>query len=173
LGQAVKKTGDSMYDSRLFSHGTDTSAGSTSDIYSKPLFNRTAAQGIYRPKANVDVGDYAGEMESLLEGSTNRFKPDRGFDGAEPGGASRDKPVQFEADPFGLGQVFDAKSTRGGGKALQGIGKTGRMEANAGGSRLDRDEASSSRGSGRGHRRMDFTEETRDSSRDKRRRRGD
>jgi SNW domain-containing protein 1 len=165
LGQKVTKSRDAMYDSRLFNHASDTSAGGVGDIYSKPLFN-AGSQGIYRPK-QVDAEQYGDEVESLLEKSTAKFKPNRGFDGADSGGPARDKPVQFEADPFGLGDAFS--DTRNSGAALDGIGKGSRMGVVAGGSRLDRDAASSS--SGR-RQRMEFSESssTRDSRGDKRRR---
>ena len=182
LGQKVGgKSKDSMYDSRLFNHSSDMSQGSTFDIYSKPLFNSSASQGIYRPKSNLDNDQYSGQAtESLLEKSTSKFKADRGFEGSESsnagGAGGRDKPVQFEADPFGLGQVFtDAKDTRTGSRALGKIGSKGGMSANAGGSRLDRDDASmkASGISGR-TRKMEFSEDRGSSYRsssDKRQRR--
>lgn len=173
LGQKVQKSANAMYDTRLFSHNSETSSGDSFDIYSKPLFN-SVAQGLYRPK-NIDSETYGTGEDSLLEKNTGKFKPDRGFDGAEPvQGGGRDKPVQFEADPFGLGQVFNDANKRGGATALAGIGKGGSMNAAAGGSRLDRAEASerdrSDRSSG-SRRKMEFTETQ--SSRDKRSRHDD
>lgn len=138
LGQAPKKSKDSMYDTRLFNHASETSTGGAYDIYSKPLLGRATAQSIYRPKANVDNEAYGGEVESLLEKSTGKFKPaaDRAFSGTQQPTAARDEPVQFEADPFNIGEIFENKRST----ALDGIGKSGGMTAAAGGSRADRDQ---------------------------------
>jgi hypothetical protein len=51
---------------------------------------------------------------------TSRFKPDKGFKGAEGGvrGEGRSEPVQFEklpsaaADPFGIDEIVDGSSRK-------------------------------------------------------------
>ena len=92
LGQKVTKSKDAMYDTRLYAHSSDTSAGAAFDIYSKPLFNR-GAQGIYRPKVNeADLSDYSGNQDSLLEKDTGKYKADRGFQGTESTRAGGNNP---------------------------------------------------------------------------------
>jgi hypothetical protein len=58
-------------------------------------------------------------MEKLKD--TSRFKPDKGFKGAEGGvrGEGRSEPVQFEklhtataADPFGIDEIVDGSSRK-------------------------------------------------------------
>jgi SNW domain-containing protein 1 len=140
LGQQVARSADSAFDQRLFNQteGMDSGFGdddSYSGVYSKPLFDRGVA-GVYRPKpVEADSISETG-LKDLLEKSTSRFKPDRGFEGAEEGTrtAPRDKPVAFEkeaeADPFGIGQMLSAvKKGRG---TLDKIGTQGHMSASAG-----------------------------------------
>lgn len=48
---------------------------------------------------------------------TSRFKPDKGFKGAEGGvkGEGRSEPVQFEkvqADPFGIDDIVEGSSRK-------------------------------------------------------------
>lgn len=99
----AKLTGESMYDSRLFnqSSGMDSGFGGEDEYntYSKPLFDRGEGNSVYRPKK--DDGDIYGDVETQMKKltDTSRFKPDKGFRGAEGGGNSagpRDAPVQFE-----------------------------------------------------------------------------
>jgi SNW domain-containing protein 1 len=109
-----KATGEAMYDSRLFnqSAGMDSGFGADDEYstYSKPLFERTEASSIYRPKR--DDSDIYGDVDSQMAklSDTSKFKPDKGFKGAEGGsGAPRDAPVQFERmreeDPFGIDDI--------------------------------------------------------------------
>jgi SNW domain-containing protein 1 len=109
-----KLSGEALYDSRLFnqSSGMDAGFGAEDEYtaYSKPLFERgEGASSIYRPRqGEADMyGDAEAEIAKLT--STSRFKPDKGFRGAEGGAAggqsvSRDAPVQFEktkeVDPY-------------------------------------------------------------------------
>lgn len=116
LGQHVGKSKDSMFDQRLFNQDQGMQAGFGSEdaytVYSKPLFAGSKPTYIYRGGG----GESATDVEKMIEKSTQKFKPDRGFTGAEESAAatsSRDKPVEFErdeADPFGLDQLIsDAK----------------------------------------------------------------
>ena len=105
-----KLQGDSVYDSRLFnqSSGMDAGFGAEDEYntYSRPLFDRGEGGSIYRPKkSDSDVyGDAEAQLAKLT--NTSRFRPDKGFQGAEGGGDSgpRDAPVQFEKakefDPY-------------------------------------------------------------------------
>jgi SNW domain-containing protein 1 len=108
-----------------------------------------------------DEEAYAGGAGSA-EVDTGRFKPDKGFTGADYGAAAAAAAaggergaVQFErdaveeADPFGLDAFLtDVKAGRKKG-ALEDIGKAGSMRAAAGGGSYDQ----ATGGSGR---RMDF-----------------
>ncbi len=105
-----KLQGESIYDSRLFnqSSGMDAGFGAEDDYntYTRPLFDRGEGESIYRPKkSDSDVyGDAEAQLAKLS--NTNRFRPDKGFKGAEGGsdGGPRDAPVQFEkakeVDPY-------------------------------------------------------------------------
>jgi len=139
LGQQVARSADSSFDQRLFNQteGMDSGFGDDDNynVYSKALFDRGVA-GVYRPKpVEADAISDAG-LKDMLEKSTARFKPDRGFEGAEEGtrAAPRDKPVAFEreeADPFGIGQMLSAVK-KGGRQTLDKIGTQGHMSASAG-----------------------------------------
>lgn len=105
-----KLTGEAAFDSRLFnqSSGMDAGFGGEDEYntYSRPLFDRGEAASIYRPK-KADAEQY-GDVEEQLSKlrDTSRFKPDKGFKGAEGGGygGPRDAPVEFErareTDPY-------------------------------------------------------------------------
>jgi SNW domain-containing protein 1 len=102
--------GEAMYDARLFnqSSGMDAGFGAEDEYnaYSKPLFNQDgAASSIYRPRqAAEDAFGNADAQMTQLKSSTSKFKADKGFEGAEGGGAAassnssgpRNAPVQFE-----------------------------------------------------------------------------
>jgi len=111
-------TAESMFDSRLFnqSAGMDAGFGPEDEYttYSKPLFDRgEGGGGIYRPKKDIEgvYGDADTQIAKLKD--TSKFKPDKGFKGAEPvtGGGGRDAPVQFERG----GGDRDRGGGRGGG----------------------------------------------------------
>ena len=77
-------------------------------LYDKPLFSTSSANTVYRPKK--DQGDdFAGTEEDLKKlVNTERFVPDKGFQGADKA-QKRSGPVEFEAaqeDPFGLDQFM-------------------------------------------------------------------
>jgi SNW domain-containing protein 1 len=95
-------SGEAVFDSRLFnqSSGLDTGFGAEDEYstYTKPLFDRSEAASVYRPKR--DDSEMYGDAETQLAKlrDTSRFKPDKGFKGAEggTGAGGRDAPVQFE-----------------------------------------------------------------------------
>lgn len=107
--------GETMYDSRLFnqSAGMDSGFGAEDEYstYSKPLFDRAEASTVYRPKK--DDSDIYGDVDTQMSklSDTSRFKPDKGFKGADGSGsgAPREAPVQFERarenDPFGIDEI--------------------------------------------------------------------
>eukprot|EP00798_Chlamydomonas_sp_ICE-L_P005032 gene5032-34819_t len=96
------------------------------NVYDKALFvDRTAAGRLHR------YDDEEGEIDGGVK--TDKFKPDKGFKGAEVSAGPRSKPVEFErppeeADPFGLDQFLSEKKG-----ALDGIGASGGMKASGGG----------------------------------------
>lgn len=110
------------------------------NLYDKPLFTDRGSS-LYKA-GRRDDGD-----EDL---DTSRFKPDKGFKGADVSAGPRTKPVEFERDarneedPFGLGMLMDDVKGRKKG-ALDGIGSRGGMSAGAGGG-----------GDGSSGRRMEF-----------------
>ena len=128
-GTGAAATGEALYDSRLFNQSAGLDSGFAADdeynTYSKPLFDRAEASSIYRPKR--DDGDVYGDVDAQmakLSDVAGRFKPDKGFTGAEGGrGVPRDAPVQFErpsADPFGIHDIVgssSSSSSSGGGAA--------------------------------------------------------
>lgn len=106
-----KLTGESLYDSRLFNQSSGMDAGfgpeDEYNTYSRPLFDRGEGGSIYRPKKSDSeiYGDADEQMKKLTD--TSRFRPDKGFKGAEGGSSAgpRDAPVQFErmrdeSDPY-------------------------------------------------------------------------
>lgn len=111
-GTGGTRSGDGLYDSRLFNQSAGMSSGFGDEedynLYSKPMAGQAAATSIYRPKK--DDGDAFGDPEEQLKklSDTSRFKADKGFRGTEGGsGGPRNAPVQFEKDeaeqdPFGL-----------------------------------------------------------------------
>ena len=104
-----------MYDSRLFNQSAGMDSGFAAEdeysTYSKPLFDRAEASTVYRPKK--DDSDIYGDVDTQMSklSDTSRFKPDKGFKGADGGGsgAPREAPVQFERarenDPFGIDEI--------------------------------------------------------------------
>eukprot|EP00601_Ochromonadales_sp_CCMP2298_P033466 CAMPEP_0173355096 /NCGR_PEP_ID=MMETSP1144-20121109/17564_1 /TAXON_ID=483371 /ORGANISM="non described non described, Strain CCMP2298" /LENGTH=204 /DNA_ID=CAMNT_0014303745 /DNA_START=15 /DNA_END=626 /DNA_ORIENTATION=- len=97
-GAGGKLTGEAMYDSRMFnqSAGMDAGFGNEDEYntYTKPLFDRSGAESIYRPRA--DAGEAYGDADTQMKelSDTSRFKADKGFKGAEAEvGGKRDAPV--------------------------------------------------------------------------------
>jgi hypothetical protein len=66
------------------------------NVYSKALFDRAEAASVYRPKRDDSLAvDGDAEFKKLSE--TSKFKPDKGFRGADSlEASSRDGPVQFQ-----------------------------------------------------------------------------
>lgn len=120
LGKPVPKSKDSMFDQRLFNQADGTAAGFGAEddynVFDKPLFQGSSTATLYRPRATEEFDE--SDMAKLVEKSANKFKPDRGFDGAERSSAAtskRDKPVEFEkdsADPYGIDEALDNGSKR-------------------------------------------------------------
>jgi len=132
LGMAKVTGGEAMYDQRLFNQDTGLESGMGADdaynLYDKALFADRSE--IFRGKGKAREGEEA-------DIDTSKFKPTKGFSGAEYGGGDKDSgPVQFEADraeadPFGLDAFLS--DVRKGKDALDGIGKRGSMAASGGG----------------------------------------
>eukprot|EP00808_Paulinella_micropora_P026891 g520.t1 len=87
LGQKVGRSQDSMFDQRLFNQteGMDSGFGADDgyNAYDKPLFSGGAGSKIYKPTKLDNVGMGEADVKELIEKSTKRFKPDRGFEGTE------------------------------------------------------------------------------------------
>ena len=92
-------------DSRLYnqSAGMDSGFGREEEYntYSKPLFgDRQVAGSIYRPTRGETEYNADEQYDKLVQGSTSKFQPDKGFAGAEGGAETRagprTAPVQFE-----------------------------------------------------------------------------
>mmetsp|Transcript_24651 Transcript_24651/g.53092 ORF Transcript_24651/g.53092 Transcript_24651/m.53092 type:complete len:649 (+) Transcript_24651:82-2028(+) len=167
LGQAsvgASAGGEALYDQRLFNQDQGMASGlageDTYNIYDKPLFADKGGS-IYRPTAGGADDELYGQEETEKAIRTERFKADKGFQGAEGGagaargGARVGGPVQFEMekkashsgaaaaanaqaeqDPFDLegliGDVRGGEGAAGRKNPLQGIGSQGGMRANAG-----------------------------------------
>jgi SNW domain-containing protein 1 len=139
-----------LYDQRLFnqSSGLDSGFGSedSNKLYDKPLF-RTQNQ-LYQPRRAENTGINAADMAKIND--TSRFRPDKGFQGAEGGKPTRSgDPVEFEydqrrsastaapaEDPFGFNSFLSSAGSGGAKKPLDRIGTSGAMHAAAAGSGL-------------------------------------
>ncbi|VAI49629.1 unnamed protein product [Triticum turgidum subsp. durum] len=153
------KTGEVMYDQRLFNQDKGMDSGFGADdqynLYSKGLFTaQSSMSSLYRPKKDGDSEVYGGDADEQLEKvmKTERFKPDKAFTGAPERAGKRDRPVEFdkqeEADPFGLDQFLT--EVKKGKKAVDKIGGGGTMKASGGSSRDDYE------GGGSGRSRINF-----------------
>jgi SNW domain-containing protein 1 len=167
LGMAKVTGGEAMYDQRLFNQDTGTGAGLATDdaynLYDKPLFADRSEIFKATGRGGGEGGGGGGEAGADVD--TARFKPDKGFSGADYSRASKEAAAaaggggapQFEkdpeeADPFGLDAFLsDVRAGKRKGP-LDGIGKGGGMAAAGGGAGKMEDYAGA--GSGR---RMDFT----------------
>ncbi|EFJ40771.1 hypothetical protein VOLCADRAFT_69109 [Volvox carteri f. nagariensis] len=172
LGMAnVGAGGEVQYDQRLFNQDAGMQSGFGPDdaynMYDKPLF---ADRGSHLFKASRATADDEDLGPSDAGPRTDRFRPDKGFEGAEPapgaaarGGGGRleferQAAAAEEADPFGLDQflseVKGGGRERGGrkGNALDAIGQRGGMSAAGGGASFE--DAGAGAGMGR---RMQFT----------------
>lgn len=166
-----KLTGEEIYDARLFNQSGGGVAGDFGaeddyNVYSKALFDKGPGSNIYRPRGEAFADSEADgdEMYRRLA-NTEKFRPDKGFAGADygggGGGGGRDRPVQFEKegerrrddggsskrgrhddddDFFGVGQLIDEAKGKGGRKDPLGhIGSGGRgmMAGSTAGSKED------------------------------------
>ncbi|KAG6515742.1 SNW/SKI-interacting protein A-like [Zingiber officinale] len=141
------RTGEVMYDQRLFNQDKGMDSGFANDdhynIYDKGLFTaQPTLSTLFRPKKDADADMYGGadeQLEKVLK--TERFKPDKAFTGASErvSGSKRERPVEFdrqeENDPFGLDRFLT--EVKGGKKPLDKIGGGGSMKASAGSSMRD------------------------------------
>ncbi|MCE2056256.1 hypothetical protein HAX54_044355 [Datura stramonium] len=113
LGMASTSRGGEvmMYDQRLFNQDKGMGSGfATTDdaynIYDKGLFTaQPTLSTLYRPKKDVDSDVYDEKQQTEKIIKTDRFKPDTTFVGT----SERAGPVEFEADPFGLDQLWREK----------------------------------------------------------------
>lgn len=116
LGMPATNVGGGGFDSRLFNQSQGMTSGfrddEAYDVYDKP-FRGERATSIYRPSKSKE--DFSEEDLEKLK-STDRFRPDKGFTGAEAA-STRSGPVQFEKtveeDLFGLDK-FLAEAKEGG-----------------------------------------------------------
>jgi len=139
LGQAVpQQSAEAMFDQRLFNQTQGINSGFGVDeeynIYSKPLFQGSSANVLYRPKKTDDSESYGGEEDYKKLLDTTKFKADKGFSGTDVGKDEklepRSKPVEFEKeeDPFGLDEFLSKAKTS---KPLDKIGTKGHMNVSS------------------------------------------
>ncbi|VDN90980.1 unnamed protein product [Brugia pahangi] len=108
LPDARARHHETQFDQRLFDQSKGLDSGGIDDetysAYDKPWRAQdNIQQHIYRPSKNLDKDLYGDDLDRII--STNRFVPDKGFSGAEPGAARNAGPVEFEKeeeDIFGL-----------------------------------------------------------------------
>ena len=143
LGMANVAGGQEVqYDSRLFNQEQGMAQGFGGEdqynLYDKPLFADRGTHHLFQRNKNADDEVHAG-LGGDGDIRTEKFKADKGFQGAE-GGQKAGGGVQYEAaaqeaDPFGLDQFMEEVSKGGKGKknALDGIGSRGGMAAGGGG----------------------------------------
>eukprot|EP00013_Stygamoeba_regulata_P010703 CAMPEP_0177675010 /NCGR_PEP_ID=MMETSP0447-20121125/26930_1 /TAXON_ID=0 /ORGANISM="Stygamoeba regulata, Strain BSH-02190019" /LENGTH=566 /DNA_ID=CAMNT_0019183283 /DNA_START=89 /DNA_END=1789 /DNA_ORIENTATION=+ len=149
LGQKVTTgASETQFDQRLFnqSQGMDSGFGAEDSysVYDKALFAGSSANMLYRPNPSIDAENYG--VDDVLK--ADRFKkPHRGFDGTEQQEKTgpRDKPVEFEADPFGLEEFLNEVKTGKAASALDSIGASSSMHAASAGGAGSRDADSFSR----------------------------
>merc|ERR1719259_1000997 len=118
LGVPAKKTGDGLFDQRLFGEnkgmdsGFDHGNDEAYNIYDKPWRSEnTLSNHLYRPPKNRDNELYGDDIENIAK--QKRFVPDKGFEGADASAGRGSGPVQFEKDAediFGIDKLLtDAK----------------------------------------------------------------
>ncbi|KAI3781779.1 hypothetical protein L2E82_11803 [Cichorium intybus] len=141
LGMAsggVVHGGEVMYDQRLFNQEKVMDPGfgveDQYNVYDKGLFTaQPTLSTLYRPKKDADGEMYGGVDEQIEKiRKTERFKPDKGFTGANEKTGPRDRLVEFEreVDPFGLDQFLT--EVKGGKKVLDKVGSGGTVTASGG-----------------------------------------
>ncbi|KAI4377765.1 hypothetical protein MLD38_015343 [Melastoma candidum] len=146
MASTAGKSGEVMYDQRLFSQDKGMDSGFATDdqynVYDKGLFTaQPTLSTLYKPKKDVDSEMYGGEDEQFEKiVKTERFKPNKAFAGTSDRSGPRDRPVEFEkeaeeADPFGLDQFLT--EVKKGKKAMDKVGSGGTMRASGGSSTRD------------------------------------
>ncbi|VDN03431.1 unnamed protein product [Thelazia callipaeda] len=119
LPDARARHHETQFDQRLFDQSKGLDSGGIDDetysAYDKPWRAQdNIQQHIYRPSKNLDRDLYGDDLDRII--STNRFVPDKGFSGAEPGTGRNAGPVEFEKeeeDIFGLGQLLQSAKESG------------------------------------------------------------
>lgn len=114
LGVPAKKTGDGLFDQRLFGQnkgmdsGFDHGNDEAYNIYDKPWRSEnTLSNHLYRPPKNRDDELYGDDIDAIAK--QKRFVPDKGFDGADSSAPRGSGPVQFERDQddiFGIDKLL-------------------------------------------------------------------
>jgi SNW domain-containing protein 1 len=143
LGQAVVRQQETLFDSRLFNQSAGMDSGFGDDeaytVYDKPMRGGDREAALYKAPTKTDEEQY-GEKDLEESLKTNRFQPDRGFEGAERGQgekAQRSGPVEFEKvqeeDVFGLDDFLHEAKT-GKKKDVPQRQQLGVMHATGGGS---------------------------------------
>jgi len=139
LGLA-KPSSTQEYDQRLFNKSQGVGSGFGDDesygLYDKPLFSGNSAGSIYNPKKNVQKEFTETDLKKIV--NTERFVPDKGFQGAGTAN-KRDGPVEFEAaqeDIYGLDEFL--KEARHGKKAPSDSKQKGGLEDRSSSSRRSR-----------------------------------
>eukprot|EP00049_Salpingoeca_infusionum_P000682 m.41629 g.41629 ORF g.41629 m.41629 type:complete len:572 (+) comp10592_c0_seq2:89-1804(+) len=130
LGMAAPTAQGGGYDSRLFGQSQGLSSGfgheDAYNVYDKPM-RGAQTTSIYRPTRGKDA---TGEEEYERIKSTDRFRADKGFSGAEGGSGRVTGPVEFEKkvdeDVFGLGDFLG-----GGGGGSKGSKSKGKRDASS------------------------------------------
>ena len=103
LGEQVQRTGESLYDQRLFnqSAGLDSGFGEDDEynLYDKRLFGDERETALYRAPSRQDEELY-GEAQSLEAiVNTDRFRPHKDFQGVDREvRQERTGPVQYERE---------------------------------------------------------------------------
>lgn len=113
---SAKLTGEEMYDARLFNQGGGVSGGYGQEddynIYNKGLFEKGVGSSIYRPRGDTGPSEADADAEYDKLRTTDKFRPDKGFAGADYGGKAQNRsaPVQFEKDGGGGGRSREEES---------------------------------------------------------------
>ena len=139
LGQAQPTMSkEMMFDQRLFNQptGLAVSLGDEEayNVYDKPFAMGAGASTIYRPRKDADPELDPSALDKIAK--TERFVPDKGFQGADKAEKRGNNPVEFEKaepareqDPFGLDQFLTSSKAK---RGLDVVGARGSMAASYG-----------------------------------------
>jgi len=117
LGEAVPRTQESLFDSRLFNKTGGLDSGLADDegynIYDKRLFGGERERALYKAPKREESELY-GDSQSIDEiANTKKFKPHKDFQGVDrTQDNSRSGPVQYEkdtTDDWGLNEFLHDK----------------------------------------------------------------